>query len=147
MLQKTEQMRGYYTSPFASGRLTVTENDGSVPSLTSITPVNKNVPVNFTEYFVQVNTPGAWQVEVPVGAVILVEVSTTDPITGEVTVTEVEIPWVTAEVVSGGTGLTGNGNGVVKVTVQENTTGLWFYETIQIAGIKHNITQHYNESR
>lgn len=143
VLQKPEQMRGYYISPLSTGRFTVTENDGSVPSLTSISPINKLVPVTATEYYVQVNTVGAWEVKVPLGATVSGVV--TDPVTG--IPTPVEIPWITAEVVSGGTGLKGNGNGVVKVTVQENTTGLWFYSTLEIAGVTQNITQDYEERR
>jgi hypothetical protein len=57
------------------------------------------------------------------------------------------ITGVSAEVVAGGAGLVGNGNGTVKVTVQENTTGLWFYSTLEIAGIKHKITQDYKVNR
>jgi hypothetical protein len=143
VLQKSEQMRGYYVSPLSTGRFTVTENNGSVPSLTSISPINKMVPVAATEYFVQVNTTGAWEVKVPLGATVNGVV--TDPVTGEQI--DVLIPWVTAEVVSGGAGLAGNGNGVVKVTVQENTTGLWFYSTLEIAGVTQNITQDYEERR
>jgi hypothetical protein len=143
VLQKSEQMRGYYVSPLSTGRFTVTENNGSVPSLTSISPINKMVPVAATEYFVQVNTTGAWEVKVPLGATVNGVV--TDPVTGEQI--DVLIPWVTAEVVSGGAGLAGNGNGVVKVTVQENTTGLWFYSTLEIAGIVQNITQDYEARR
>ena len=143
VLQKPEQMRGYYISPLSTGRFTVTENDGSVPTLTSISPINKLVPVTATEYYVQVNTVGAWEVKVPLGATVSGVV--TDPVTG--IPTPVQIPWITAEVVSGGTGLKGNGNGVVKVTVQQNTTGLWFYSTLEIAGVTQNITQDYEERR
>jgi hypothetical protein len=143
VLQKSEQMRGYYISPLSTGRFTVTENDGSVPSLTSISPINKMVPVTATEYYVQVNTVGAWEVKVPFGATVNGVV--TDPVTDEQI--DVLIPWITAEVVSGGTGLKGNGNGLVKVTVQENTTGLWFYSTLEIAGVTQNITQDYEERR
>jgi hypothetical protein len=143
VLQKPEQMRGYYISPLSTGRFTVTENDGSVPSLTSISPINKMVPVTATEYYVQVNTVGAWEVKVPFGATVNGVV--TDPVTDEQI--DVLIPWITAEVVSGGTGLKGNGNGLVKVTVQENTTGLWFYSTLEIAGVTQNITQDYEERR
>ncbi len=153
VLQKPEQMRGFYTSPFSTGQFTVTENDGSVPSITDISPRNKAVPVGFTEYFVQVNTPGAWEVVVPTGQTITVTNTVTipgDPIKGTPDTTEeveIEIPWVTAEIVSGGIGSVGNGNGVVKITVQENTTNLWFYSTVKIAGINHNITQNYTGSR
>jgi hypothetical protein len=38
------------------------------------------LPVTFTEYFVQVNTPGAWEVVVPVGATVNGVI--TDPLTG-----------------------------------------------------------------
>ncbi|MES2982324.1 MAG: hypothetical protein V4727_08420 [Verrucomicrobiota bacterium] len=146
-LQRSKQIRGYYTSAFSTGQLTVSKNDGTVPPITSISPVNKSVPVGSTVYYVNVSTPGDWEVLVPAGPVIISEVTTIDPDTGEATVEEVETPWVTAEIVSGGAGLVGNGNGVVKVTVQENTTGLWFYSTLEIAGIRHKITQDYIERR
>ena len=161
VLQKPEQMRGYYISPFSTGQFSVTENDGSVPSLTSISPVNKTVPVIQNSYFVQVNTPGAWEVVIPPGQTVTITTTTVtpaDPISGAPAKTEeVEsvIPWVSAEIVSGGVpdpvtgaiGTKGSGNGLVKITVQENTTGLWFYSTVTIAGIKHNITQQYTENR
>jgi hypothetical protein len=143
-LQRPKQIRGYYHHDLSTGQLIVSENDGTVPPLTVISPVNQSVPVGFTEYYVTVQTPGEWEVLVPSGPVIVTEVEMTNPVTGVVTVTEIETPWVSAEIVSGGVGgLEGFGNGVVKITVQENTTGLWFYSTVEIAGIKHKITQNY----
>lgn len=126
VLQRPEQIRGYYNTPFSSGRLNVTEHDGSAPPLTIIAPVAKTVPVGASVYNVQVSTPGAWQVILP------------------------ENPWVSVEIVQGGTeGLNGNGNGIVRITVQANPTTppIWRYLTIEIAGIKHNITQDYMQRR
>jgi hypothetical protein len=91
-----------------------------------IAPVAKTVPVGASVYNVQVSTPGAWQVILP------------------------ENPWVSVEIVQGGTGqLNGNGNGIVRITVQANATRplIWRYLTLEIAGIKHNITQDYRQSR
>jgi hypothetical protein len=126
VLQRPEQIRGYYNTPFSSGRLSVTEHDGSAPPLTMIAPVAKTVIVGASVYNVQVSTPGAWQVVLP------------------------ENSWVSAEIVQGGTGeLNGSGNGIVQITVQANPTRppIWRYLTIEIAGIKHNITQDYMQRR
>ena len=126
VLQRPDQTRGYYLTSLSSGRLSVTENDGSAPPLTMIAPVAKTVPVGASVYNVQVSAPGAWQVVLP------------------------EDPWVSVEIVQGGTeGLNGNGNGIVRITVQENPTipRIWRYLTIEIAGIKHNITQDYMQRR
>lgn len=126
VLQRPVQTRGFYYTPLSSGRLSVTEHDGSAPPLTMIAPVSKTVPVGASVYNVQVSTPGAWQVVLP------------------------ENPWVSAEIVQGGTeGLNGNGNGIVRITVQENPTRplIWRYLTIEIAGIKHNITQDFMQRR
>ena len=126
VLQRPEQIRGYYNTPFSSGRLDVTEHDGSAPPLTMIAPVAKTVPVGASTYNIQVSTLGAWQVVLP------------------------ENPWVSAEILQGGTGeLNGSGNGIVKITVQANPTSpvVWRYLTIEIAGIKHNITQDYMQRR
>jgi hypothetical protein len=126
VLQRPDQIRGYYFTLFSSGRLSVTEHDGSAPPLTMIAPVAKTVPVGASVYNVQVSTPGAWQVILP------------------------ENPWVSVEIVQGGTGqLNGNGNGIVRITVQANATRplIWRYLTLEIAGIKHNITQDYRQSR
>lgn len=122
VLQSPGQIRGFYYTPLSSGRLSVTEHDGSAPPLTMIAPVSKTVPVGASVYNVQVSTPGAWQVVLP------------------------ENPWVSAEIVQGGTeGLNGNGNGIVRITVQANPTTpqVWRFLTIEIAGIKHNITQDF----
>ena len=160
-LQRPKQIRGFYTSAFSSGSFNVIKHDGTPPSLTSISPVNKTVPVLQNSYFVQVNTPGAWEVVIPPGQTVTITttvVTPADPVAGTpATTEEVEtvIPWVSAEIVSGGVpdpvtgaiGLKGSGNGLVKITVQENTTGLWFYSTLTIAGIKHKITQQYSENR
>ena len=154
-LQRPKQIRGYYHHAVTTGQLTVTKNDGTTPAITTISPVAQAVPVTFSEYYVQVVTPGDWEVRLPSGPVIISEVTTTDPVTGEVTVAEVETPWVSAEMVSGGVpdpvtgliGLKGSGNGVVKITVQENTTNLWFYSNVEIAGINHKITQDYTVRR
>lgn len=126
VLQRPDQTRGYYLTPLSSGRLSVTEHDGSAPPLTMIAPVAKTVPVTASVYNVQVSTPGAWQVVLPPD------------------------PWVTVEIVQGRTGeLKGNGNGIVRITVPANPTGppIWRYLTIEIAGIKHNITQDYMQRR
>jgi hypothetical protein len=126
VLQRPDQTRGYYFTPFSSGRLNVTEHDGSAPPLTMIAPVAKTVPVTASVYNVQVSTPGAWQVVLPPD------------------------PWVSVEIVQGGTGeLNGSGNGIVRITVQENPTRplIWRYLTIEIAGIKHNITQDFMQRR
>jgi hypothetical protein len=61
-----------------------------------------------------------------------------------------EDPWVSVEIVQGGTeGLNGNGNGIVRITVEENPTIplIWRSLTIEIAGIKHNISQDYMQRR
>ena len=150
-LQRTKQIRGFYADAFTTGQFTITKNDGTLPSITNIFPVNKTVSAaNPTEYLVQVSTPGTWSVTVPsVQTVVtgLVNVTTTDPTTGEVTTTQqvTEVPWVTAQVVQGGSGLQGSGNGLVKITVQANPTIplIWQYVTLEIAGIKHKITQNY----
>ena len=149
-LQRPKQIRGFYSDAFSTGQFTVTKNDGTLPSITNIFPVSKTVPAaNPTEYLVQVSTPGAWSVIVPSVQTVttLVDVTTTDPTTGEVTTTQevTEVPWVTAQVVQGGTGLQGSGNGLVKITVQANPTIplIWQYVTLEIAGIKHKITQNY----
>jgi hypothetical protein len=126
VLQGPDQTRGYYDTPFSSGRLSVTKHDGSAPPLTMIAPVAKTVIVGASVYNVQVSTPGAWQVVLP------------------------ENSWVSAEIVQGGTGeLNGSGNGIVQITVQANPTRppIWRYLTIEIAGIKHNITQDYIQRR
>lgn len=126
VLQRPVQTRGFYYTPLSSGRLSVTEHDGSAPPLTMIAPVSTTVPVGASVYNVQVSTPGSWQVILP------------------------ENPWVSAEIIQGGTeGLNGNGNGIVRITVQENPTRplIWRYLTIEIAGIKHNITQDYIQRR
>jgi hypothetical protein len=126
VLQRPDQTRGYYLTPLSSGRLSVTKHDGSAPPLTMISPVAKTVPVGASVYNVQVSTPGAWQVVLP------------------------ENPWVSAEIVQGGTGqLNGSGNGIVKITVQANPTTplIWRYLTVEIAGIKHNISQDYMQRR
>lgn len=152
-LQKPKQIRGYYYYTLSTGALSVTENDGTVPPITTISPLSKAVPVGFTEYIVQVNTTGDWEVLVPAGPTVT-RVNTivipANPVTGtpETTVEmEYEIPWVSAEVISGGSGLTGNGNGAVRITVQENLSGLWFYSSVEIAGITHKITQDYQVRR
>jgi hypothetical protein len=91
-----------------------------------ITPVAKTVPIGASTYNVEVSTLGAWQVVLP------------------------ENPWVIAEIVRGGTvELNGSGNGSVKITVQANPTTppIWRYLTIEIAGIKHNITQDFMQRR
>jgi hypothetical protein len=148
-LQRPKQIRGFYIDAFSSGQFTVNKNDGTLPSITSIFPVNKTVSAAFTEYLVQVNTPGAWEVIVPTVQTITTigDVTTTDPDTGEVTTTqgETQVPWVSAQVVQGGSGLQGSGNGIVKITVQANPTSpkLWQYVTLEIAGINHKITQDY----
>ena len=125
-LQRPGQIRGGYYTPLSSGRLSVLKHDGTAPPLTLIAPVSKTVPVGASVYNVQVSTPGAWQVVLP------------------------ENPWVSAEIIQGGTeGLNGNGNGIVRITVQENPTRplIWRYLTVEIAGIKHNITQDYMQRR
>lgn len=125
-LQRPGQIRGGYYTPLSSGRLSVLEHDGTEPLLTLIAPVSKTVPVGASVYNVQVSTTGAWQVVLP------------------------ENPWVSAEIIQGGTaGLNGNGNGIVRITVQENPTRplIWRYLTVEIAGIKHNITQDYMQRR
>ncbi len=126
VLQRPDQTRGYYLTQFSSGRLSVTKHDGSAPPLTMISPVARTVPVGASVYNVQVSTPGAWQVILP------------------------EDPWVSVEIVQGGTeGLNGNGNGIVRITVEENPTIplIWRSLTIEIAGIKHNISQDYMQRR
>jgi hypothetical protein len=104
----------------------VTENDGSTPDITRISPVNKTVPVLATTYYVEVDTPGAWQVIAP-------DLSGTS-----------RGSWATAEIVAGGVGgLNGSGPGTVKITVLQNATNLWWYATFEIAGISHELTQDY----
>ena len=158
VLQRPDQTRGYYLTPFSSGRLSVTKHDGSAPPLTMITPVAKTVPVGASVYTVQVSTPGAWQVVLPENPMVSVggevgggdgagEVGGGDGAGGEILP---EDPWVSVEIVQGGTGqLNGNGNGIVRITVQENPTRplIWRYLTIEIAGIKHNISQDYMQRR
>ncbi len=160
-LQRPKQIRGYYYHAVSTGQLTVTKNDGTVPAITTISPVTKAVPVTGQVYYVQVVTPGDWEVRLPAGptiTVITTVVTPGDPVTGTPdTTTEVEtqIPWVSAKIVSGGVpdpvtgliGLKGSGNGVVEITVQENTTRLWFYSNVEIAGMNHRITQDYTVRR
>jgi hypothetical protein len=132
-LQRPRLIRGYYKSTFTTGQFTVIENDGTIPSITSISPVNKTVSKLANTYFVQVNTPGAWQVTGP---------GLEGPVDPEI------IPRYTVEIVAGGTGgLNGTGPGTVKITVTENPTNLWYYVTLEIAGIDHNLTQDYTIRR
>lgn len=156
-LQKPKQIRGYYHHAVSTGQINVTKHDGTAPAITTISPVTKAVPVTGQVYYVQVVTPGDWEVRLPAGptiTVITTVVTPGDPLTGTPDITtevETQIPWVTAKIVSGGVadpvtgliGLKGRGNGVVEITVQENTTNLWFYSTVEIAGINHMITQDF----
>jgi hypothetical protein len=211
VLQRPDQTRGYYLTPFSSGRLSVTKHDGSAPPLTMITPVAKTVPVGASVYTVQVSTPGAWQVVLPENPMVSVGggvgvgggagavgvgggaggvgvgggagggvgvgggaggvgvgggaggvgggaggvgvgggaggVGVGGGAGGEILP---EDPWVSVEIVQGGTGqLNGSGNGIVRITVQANPTRplIWRYLTIEIAGIKHNISQDYMQRR
>jgi hypothetical protein len=152
-LQKPKQIRGYYHHAVSTGQITVTKHNGTIPPITTISPLTKAVPVTGEVYYVQVVNSGAWEVLPPSGPTITVistVVTPADPVTGTPETSEeveTQVPWVSAEIVSGGTGLIGNGNGVVKITVQENTTGLWFYSTVEIAGINHKITQDFTVRR
>lgn len=133
--QGLSQIRGFYTTPLSAGQFAVNSYIGPSPLVTSITPINKTVSYLQNIYYVQVSTPGAWEV-----------------IMSEIPTTQGGLPWVTAEVVSGGIEggldpLKGSGPGVVKFTVQENTTNLWWYATFEIAGIKHRLTQDYTVRR
>ena len=149
VLQRPDQTRGYYLTQFSSGRLSVTKHDGSAPPLTMISPVARTVPVGASVYNVQVSTPGAWQVVLPENPMVSVGggVGVGGGAGGEILP---EDPWVSVEIVQGGTGqLNGSGNGIVRITVQANPTRplIWRYLTIEIAGIKHNISQDYMQRR
>ena len=133
--QGMSEIRGFYTTPLTTGQFIVNSYSGPSPLITRITPINKLVSSLQNIYYVQVSTPGAW-----------------DVILSEIPTTQGGVPWVTAEIVSGGIvggvdPLKGSGPGVVKFTVQENTTGLWWYATFEVAGIKHYLTQDYTVRR
>ncbi len=71
-------------------------------------------------YEVQVQTPGDWEIVVPVG-----------------------VTWLKAEIISGGATSTtqGNGNGVVRITVNANVTYRVREASVEIAGNEHEIKQ------
>ena len=118
-------VRGYYTSAFSNGGLSVTPNDGSIPDITVISPVNQKLfnGAGATQtYTIDVRTQGAWQVVVPAG-----------------------LNWATVAVVGAdaATPLVGNGNGTVTITVGSNETTAQRVLRINIAGVTHTLTQDY----
>jgi hypothetical protein len=118
-------VRGYYTSAFSNGGLSVTPNDGTIPDMTVLSPVKQKLfnGAGATQtYTIDVRTQGAWQVVVPAG-----------------------LNWATVAVVGAdaATPLVGNGNGTVTITVGANETTAQRVLRINIAGVTHTLTQDY----
>ncbi len=162
VLQRPQQIRGFYNTQFSDGVFHVVPNDGTLPEITRINPRNKSVAAGPTEYVVQVDTPGAWRIRLPGGPL-----------------------WIRAEVVDGAVIpppddddddngdngdngepvvpqdpldpdnpllpgpepdepiLEGFGRGTVRVTVGQNSTGMPRNVTIEIAGVPHKINQDF----
>lgn len=124
--QKRDSFIGYYLSDGASASFSVVPNKGGVqPDVVSISPRSKEVSAAAQSYTVTVKTTGDWSVVIPA--------------------TE---PWITATITSNGlTGpsdtTTGEGNGTVTISIQQNLTYARRKATIRIAGIDHQITQEF----
>ncbi|TAE91438.1 MAG: hypothetical protein EAZ81_06745 [Verrucomicrobia bacterium] len=121
-------VRGYYTSAFSNGGLSVTPNDGTIPDMTVLSPVKQKLfnGAGATQtYTIDVRTQGAWQVVVPAG-----------------------LNWATVAVVGAdaATPLVGNGNGTVTITVGANETTAQRVLRINIAGVTHTLTQDYRSN-
>lgn|GEM_PF-2703536 len=138
-LQRGAQINGFYTSSSSTGKLVVTPNDGTIPSLTYLSPVSKSVMGTGATYDVTVQTAGAWEIILPTG-----------------------VNWVQAEITSGGlvttstddTGGTtttttasttqGFGPGTVQITVSDSQATFAQRSTsVEIAGVQHKISQDY----
>lgn len=134
VLQKTARITGHYTDSFNGGHFNVTPNDGQIPEITAISPTSKSVSAAAIVYEVRVQTPGQWQIVVPQDAT-----------------------WVTAEITSGGysepstdpavpsvpSTVIGEGNGVVRITLEQNKTNRRRETRLEIAGINHKIQQEF----
>ena len=135
VLQKSQQVLGFYTADFSAGSLTAVPNDGTIPIFTVISPRNKTVSAATQEYLVQVETTGAWEVRLPAGSWVGAEVTVgalVTPGNGEEPDAEDQGPV-----------LTGSGRGTVRVVVTQNTTLMPREISIEIAGVTHRINQHF----
>jgi hypothetical protein len=113
ILQKQNQVRGFYLSPVGSGVATLSPNVGGLlPDYTIVGPTSKGVSGFGLTYSVSVVTQGDWVVEIPE-----------------------EAPWVTTDI----TGSTGDDT--VLVTVERNETNFPRSATIMIADTPHYIYQ------
>ncbi|MFM7180783.1 MAG: BACON domain-containing protein, partial [Verrucomicrobiales bacterium] len=113
ILQKQQQVTGFYIAPAGSGKAILEPNLlGEEPDYTVVGPTSKTVNGTGLTYTVSVFTRGAWTVEIPP-----------------------EAPWVTAS--AGGTD-----DGIVTVVVSRNTTDFNRNTVITIAGQPHYLLQY-----
>jgi len=154
-LQRPERILGYYTSSFSTGQLSSIPNDGTIPPLTIISPRSKEVRAQSSEYLVEVDTPGAWEVKLPAGVNwvsatiiaggIIDPVDPVDPVDPNDPVVPVVpvVPVIRDDLDDGALVLRGFGRGTVKVTVAVNGTRNFRRTTIEIAGIPHEVIQDF----
>lgn len=113
ILQKQNQVRGFYLSPVGTGVATLAPNVGGLePDYTIVGPTSKSVSGFGLTYSVSVITQGDWVVEIPA-----------------------EADWVTTDL-AGGTD-----NNTVLVTVARNESNIPRSATIMIAETPHFIYQ------
>jgi hypothetical protein len=115
MIQANNVCRGYYTSGRSSATFRVLPNtSGAEPDITSLTPTRRFTSAAPISYTVTIKTRDAWTVDIPADAT-----------------------WITASPRSG------QANGVIVITLQQNTTNARREARINIGGITHRVTQEF----
>ena len=160
-LQRGAQINGFYTSSFSTGKLVVTPNDGTIPSLTYLSSVSKSVMGTGDVYDVTVQTAGAWELVLPTEASWVQAEITSGGLTSSSTVTTGETVSTTVVGVFEGTATTvvtpgstqvveiasktqGFGPGTVRITVFDSQSTFAQRSTsVEIAGVQHKISQDY----